>query len=191
MFEPFAMQRFILCRSTSTLLASLLFPFMVFSSQCSPMSHNPTPTDRTVEIRGVVKDCWQKQVIPVRNLPIYIYEYEENVPISKKLQEIRQLPPEPTVENIEHFFRLYEELTRLVEAAHPATRHTRTNEQGEFLFHGLESNQRYLILAIGLETEDRGAYYKSLITEKLKPGTHEVKFWMGVGSESECGQPDH
>lgn len=150
---------------------------------------------RSVEIQGVLLDCWQGEVIRIGNVSVYVYAENEQKPIWRLIEQLRDMPPEEFVlsegisDNFREYLRLYSELEQMVEKAHPVTVHTRTNKEGEFAFRKLRNNRRYLVLAINLQLHAGTTYYKFLFTEKLKPGKHQVKLWMIPESECLASKP--
>lgn len=182
-------------KKLGNLAVQILIRLFVFSiacsipfAACSRATSGASSSRETTEIEGSVTDCWAGRVIPIKNLPVYIYPNDENGNIWRLVEEIRQLPPIDEPKTIREFGHLYDELVHSVQAAHAVTRHTRTNQRGQFAFRNLKADQQYLILAIDPESE-QGPDYTYLITEKLKPGIYNVKLWMGVGTESDCRPP--
>jgi hypothetical protein len=128
------------------------------------------------EIHGRISDCFGKEVVYRRNLPVYIYTLEQSVGLRKKLGEMEKAKSAAGGQRV-----LFAVLNQIA-GSRPTIPPTKTDELGQFSFGGLRPGDSYLIVAADLKYDDFIAYR---ITEKIRAGSQQIET-MGPKRAADC-----
>lgn len=165
-------------RLVGVLLAALL--------STSPAAAQKTRAAGTATLTGTVQDCWDGRIQPVHGLQIYAYDLARYPQLQKSLERLGRLQRDlDRVGGEGRFFQEYDHLDRLVRDARGRVPRTRTRRDGGYQLRGLAAGRSYLLLAIDLEARDN-PYFQHVVTDRLKPGTHQYDLWISPEAAAEC-----
>jgi len=170
-------------RRRNGLLIAIMSLFFVGMAEGS----NEDRSSVDLEISGRVDDCVSEKTYHPSNIDIFIYDAASARSPIDLLNKMQRLQVSTREEDAEAFFALYAKLEDAVRKNH-ALAHVKTDADGRFTLRALPSGHTLLVVAIGLDVEDEGAYYNFVRLVKPKPGTHKVT--MTMNSPEECRDPD-